>query len=114
MRLCFALALGVMGGVVGPLLAHPAQAKGKDGGDYERGYGRGYDRDYGHDNGRRGKDERHEWKEHDGRRQMFYRERERERYGYGRPPAYYPGPPVQYAPPPVYAPPGLNLFVPFR
>ena len=88
--------------------AGPARAKGHDDdgghGGYEHDRGRGSDRrDYRHD-------------DHPYRRdfdQRRWREIEHERYGYARPPAYYPWAGPAYAPP-VYAPPGLNLFIPFR
>jgi len=92
-------------------LAGPAQAKGNDddkhGGGYERGFDRHDDR---HDNRRFDRRRGREGHEFEERRRWEF---ERGQYGYARPPEYYPSPGRFYAPP-VYAPPGLNLFVPFR
>ena len=125
MRRSIALVFGLLA-LTGAAGAN-ARAEGYDDegrrGGYERGYDRSFvkdhdrdderDHDRGHDRGRgydfdRGREwrERREWEE---RR----RYEQRERYGYARPPAYYPVVPAPYAPP-IYAPPGLNLFVPFR
>ncbi len=104
MRLKLALALLLLA----PAFTHTARAEG---GDERHGYGndRGYDR--GYDRDRRGYDREDRERAFRERREFEERER-REHYGYRQPPAYYPAA-RQYAPP-VYAPPGVNLFVPFR
>jgi hypothetical protein len=98
--------------VVGGATAAPALADD----DWHHGW-------RGHDEGNRGWHGHDEWREHAWREHMW-RERERERawrehewrlrhqpgyYGYYQAPGYV------YAPPPVaYAPPSLNVVIPFR
>lgn len=92
--------------------AGPARAKDHDGDGRHGGYERGYDRheDRRDDREYEGHRDWHERREFEERRR---REFARDRYGYARPPAYYPVPGPAFAPP-IYAPPGVNLFVPFR